>query len=114
MATRATNSAHDATGPRRRERLRDFGRAVTYQIGGLPIAVRAGLNRHPATPEAVVRRAYARQFWHPHTLPEIGVLCVALLIWPFALLGMGVAFLFKNGRIVAERSNRSVPRQMLD
>jgi hypothetical protein len=114
MATRATNSAHGAIRPRSRERLRDFGRAVTYQIGGLPIAVRAGLNRHPATPEAVVRRAYARQFWHPHTLSEIGALCVALLIWPFALAGMGVAFLFKNGRIVAERSNRSVPRQMLD
>src|SRR5437868_6316676 len=114
MATRARHSAHGAIRPPRRQRLRDFGRAVTYQIGGLPIAVRAGLNRQVATPDAVIRRAYARQFWHPHTLSDIGALGVALLIWPFALAGMAAAFVFKNGRIVAQRSNRSVPRQMLD
>src|SRR4051794_17992301 len=106
--------ATDGSGPRPRfrQRVKDFGRGVTYDIAGLPIAVRATLDRRGASPQAVIRRAYARRFWHPRGLAEISQLVLAILGWPFALIGLEAVFILKNGAAVA--SQRPIHRQLFD
>jgi hypothetical protein len=99
---------------RRRSRLKDFGRKVTYKIAGLPIAARAAIDRSEVGPDAVIRRAYARRFWRPRRGDELASLALALVIWPFALIGLEAVFLAKNGATVARRSNRPLFRQMID
>jgi len=99
---------------RLRSRLKDFGRLVTYRIAGLPIAARAAIDRSEAGPDAVIRRAYARRFWRPRHGDEFASLALALVIWPFALIGLEAAFLARNGATVARRSNRPLVRQLID
>lgn len=84
---------------------------MTYRIAGLPIAARAGPG---ASPDAVIRRAYARRFWRPHDWSEGAELGVAIATWPFVLLGLQIAFTLKNGREVARRFRRPLHRQLLD
>jgi hypothetical protein len=112
MATDALPTGQRAARrPRLRSRLKDFGRQVTYRIAGLPIAARTGRG---TSPEAVIRRAYARRFWRPRRPAEFASLALALVVWPFALIGLEAAFLARNGKAVARRSNRPILRQMLD
>ena len=99
--------------PRLRSRLKDFGRQVTYS-SGLPIVARAAIERSETGPDAVIRRAYARRFWRPRRSDEFASLALALVIWPFAVIGLEAVFLAKNGATAANRSNRSVFRQMID
>ena len=102
--------------PRRpaRQRLKDFGRGVTYQVAGLPIAVRGAMSALDRTPEAVIRRAYARRYWRPRSAAELSYLALAIIVWPIVLVGLQVAFTVKNGRQVARRFNRPIHRQLLD
>jgi len=95
-----------------RQRVRNFGRGVTYQIAGLPIAVRS--NRRGRTPERVIRRAYARRYWKPRGWSERSQLALALVLWPFVLVGLQIAFTLKNGGEVARKYGRPVHRQLLD
>jgi glutathione synthase/RimK-type ligase-like ATP-grasp enzyme len=97
-----------------RQHLRDFGRSVTYQIGGLPIAVRGALSHYSVAPEAVVRRAYARRYWHPASLAELGQLFLAILICPIAVIALGLVFVAKNGSRVARGGRRGVCGQFAD
>jgi hypothetical protein len=97
-----------------RSRLKDFGRQVTYKIAGLPIAARAAIDSSEIGPDAVIRRAYARRFWRPRGGDELASLALALVIWPFALVGLEAVFLARNGATVARRSNRPIFRQMID
>ena len=108
MATAAPKRAQPVP---TRQRIRNFGRGVTYQIAGLPIAARN--MRGGRTPERVIRRAYARRYWKPRDWSERSQLALALLLWPFVLFGLQVAFTAKNGREIARRG-RSIPHQLLD
>lgn len=101
--------------PRRaKQRVRDFGRGVTYQVAGLPIAVRHSIGRQSRVPDRVLRRAYARRYWHPRSWGERAQLALALLIWPFVVVGLQVSFTLKNGGEVARRFHRPVHRQLVD
>jgi Sugar-transfer associated ATP-grasp len=93
--------------------LKDFGRSVTYQVAGLPIALR-GLGQKSEAPEAIIRRAYAHRFWHPRGIAELSRLALSTIVSPLVLLGLEVAFTVKNGRQVARRFGRPVHRQLLD
>jgi len=95
-----------------RQRVRNFGRGVTYQIAGLPIAVRGA--RRGRTPERVIRRAYARGYWRPRDWSERSQLALALILWPFVLIGLQLAFTVKNGGEVARKFGRPVHRQLFD
>jgi len=97
-----------------KQRVKDFGRAVTYQIAGLPIAVRHCVGRGAKTPDRVLRRAYARRYWRPRDWPEFAQLGLALLAWPFVVIGLQISFTLKNGAEAARRSHRPVRRQLLD
>ena len=108
MATAASPSAQRVP---TRQRIRNFGRGVTYHIAGLPIAVRGG--RGGRSPERVIRRAYSRRYWRPQSWADGSQLALALLFWPFALAGLQIAFTVKNGREIARRG-RSIPGQLLD
>lgn len=99
---------------RSRQRLKDFGRSVTYDIAGLPIAVRALFTRGRGVPEVAIRRAYARRYWHPRSVGELGQLLLAMVITPFALIGLEIAFVLKNGGPVARRFGRPIHRQLID
>jgi len=94
-----------------RLRVRNFGRGVTYRIAGLPIAVRD--LRGERTPERVIRRAYARRYWRPQNWSERSQLALALLLWPFVLIGLQIAFTARNGREIAGRG-RSISHQLFD
>jgi hypothetical protein len=113
MATIA-GPVHDAPSRPPPQRLKDFGRGVTYQIAGLPIAVRALFERDHGSPEAVIRRAYAHRYWRPRGAMELIQLALALMIWPIALLGLEAVFLIKNGGAVARASHRPIHRQLID
>ena len=99
---------------RAKQRVKDFGRGVTYQIAGLPIAVRHSLGRRSQAPDRVLRRAYARRYWRPRDWRARAQLALALLIWPFAVLGLQISFTLKNGGAVARGFGRPVHRQLLD
>lgn len=115
MASIAASIEHrDAPRKLARQRLKDFGRGVTYQVAGLPIAVRGALSALDRSPEMVIRRAYARRYWHPRSGAELAHLAIAVVTWPIVLLGLEIAFTLKNGREVARRFDRPVHRQLLD
>ena len=97
-----------------RQRVRDFGRGVTYQVAGLPIALRHGLGRRRPAPDRVIRRAYSRRYWAPRSWSEGSQLALALVVWPLVLAGLQIAFTLKNGREVARRCQRPVRRQLVD
>jgi hypothetical protein len=97
-----------------KQHVKDYGRAVTYQIAGLPIAVRNSLNGRSASPDAVFRRAYAHRFWRPRNWSEASQLGLAMLAWPFVLVGLQLTFVMKNGGEVARRFQRPIHRQLLD
>jgi hypothetical protein len=97
-----------------RQRVKDFGRGVTYQMAGLPIAVRATFEQASAAPDAVIRRAYARRYWKPRTPTELAQLALAILASPFALVGLEAVFTARNGGEVARRSHRPIHRQLFD
>ena len=94
--------------------FRDFGRSVTYRVAGLPIALRVVASRPRGAPGGEFRRAYARRFWRPCRLGEMLELLTALFIWPAVLIGLSVAFLIKNGAIVARRDGRPIGHQLVD
>lgn len=115
MATIAKPSRlPEAAHPPVRQRFKDFGRNVTYQIGGLPIAVRGTLSGRSVKPEAVVRRAYARRYWHPANFTELTQLALAILIGPIAVIALGLVFAAKNGGRVARGCKRGVCGQFAD
>jgi hypothetical protein len=62
----------------------------------------------------VLRRAYARRYWRPRAWPERAQLLLALLAWPFVVLGLQIGFTLKNGPDVARRFHRPVHRQLVD
>ena len=95
-------------------RIKDFGRSVTYRIGGLPIALRAGLTGRSGAADAVIRRAYAHRFWRAANVTEAAELLVALFLWGPVLIGLSVVFLTRNGVIVARRNGRSMAHQFAD
>jgi hypothetical protein len=95
-------------------RIKDLGRSVTYRIAGLPIALRALLTGRSETPDAVIRRAYARRFWRAASVAEAAELLLALLLWGPVLIGLSLAFLARNGAIVARRNGRSMAHQFAD
>ncbi|MEO8176288.1 MAG: sugar-transfer associated ATP-grasp domain-containing protein [Sphingomicrobium sp.] len=97
-----------------RRQARDFAAKVIYRIAGLPISLRAMFDRDDTAPDAVIRRAYAQRILHPQRMEDALALIVALLLWPAAVAGMVVAFLFVNGTVVARRSQRSLHRQLFD
>jgi hypothetical protein len=96
-----------------KRRLKDFGRSVTYQVAGLPIAVR-GIRRRGSSPQLIVRRAYARRYWRPRSIGEASRLALATVISPFVLVGLEVAFTLKNGSRVARDFGRPVRSQLVD
>ena len=100
--------------PRAKQRVREFGRGVTYQIAGLPIAVRHSIGRNSQVADRVLRRAYARRYWRPRGWGERAQLALALLIWPFVVVGLQISFTLKNGGEVARRFHRPVHRQLVD
>lgn len=114
MATVApgTKSPPSRLGARRR--VKDYGRGVTYQIAGLPIAVRNSFGRQRTGPERILRRAYARRYWRPRSWSERTQLMLALVTWPFALVGLQISFTFKNGSAVARQFHRPIHRQLVD
>jgi hypothetical protein len=97
-----------------KRRIRDFGRGVTYHVAGLPIAVRPAIEGSSAAPPAILRRAYARRYWRPTGWPERARLGLALILWPFVVAGLQVAFTLKNGGDIARRFHRPVHRQFVD
>jgi hypothetical protein len=103
MATTAIAEQNERVRPPVRQRLKDFGRNLTYQIGGLPIAIRGSLSGDSTAPEAVVRRAYAHRYWHPANFAELSQLALAILICPVAVIGLGLVFVTKNRGRIAQR-----------
>lgn len=112
-------SVASAIHPRRmrvpaKQRVKDFGRGLTYQIAGLPIAVRSAIGHRGTATERVIRRAYARRYWSPRDWTERTQLALALLAWPFVLVGLQITFTLKNGGEVARRFRRPIHRQLVD
>src|SRR5262245_56080526 len=97
-----------------RQRLKDFGRGLTYQIAGLPIAVRSSVGRRGTAPDARLRRAYARRYWRPRGWTERSQLALALIAWPFVLVVLQISFVLRNGGEVARRFGRPIQRQIVD
>jgi len=97
-----------------RQRVRNFGRGVTYHIAGLPIAIRNGVGGRSTRSERVLRRAYARRYWRPRNWSERSQLFLALILWPFAVAALQIAYTLKNGGDVARRFHRPVHRQLVD
>jgi len=97
-----------------RQRVKNFGRGLTYQIAGLPIAVRHTLGRHGLAPQSRLRRAYARRYWRPRNWSERAQLCLALVAWPLVLIGLQLSFTLRNGGKVARRFGTPVHRQLID
>lgn len=97
-----------------RQRVRDFGRSVTYRIAGLPIAVRNGVSRRGTAAERIIRRAYARRYWSPRDWSERTQLALALAAWPFVLVGLQITFTLKNGGQIVRRFRRPIHRQLFD
>jgi hypothetical protein len=93
--------------------MKNFGRSVTYQVAGLPIALR-GIGRRGSAPDAVIRRAYARRYWRPRNIREAWRLALATVISPLVVVGLEVAFTLKNGGRVARRFGRPVHCQIVD
>jgi hypothetical protein len=83
------------------------------RIAGLPITVRA-LRKMHETPGARLRQAYARRFWKLKRPGELVDISLALAIWPFALLALACWFLWRNGGVVAARTQLPLHRQFLD
>jgi hypothetical protein len=113
LATLAFSSRQRVARPPLKRRLKDFGRSVTYQVAGLPIAVR-GVRRRESSPQSILRRAYARRYWRPRGIGEASRLALATVISPFVLVGLEVAFTLKNGGQVARDSGRPVRSQLMD
>ena len=113
LASAAFSPRQRAERPRLTRRLKDFGRSVTYQVAGLPIAVR-GARRRGSSPQSIIRRADAHRYWHPRGIGEASRLALAAVISPFVLVGLEVAFTLKNGGRVARRSGRPVSSQLVD
>lgn len=101
------------TPPVERFRAKDFVRDLGYQIGGLPIAVRGAIT-NDRSPAALIRRAYAKRYWHPQGALEIFRLVLALATWPIALIALEAVFLVKNGAAAARQSGRPVMGQLFD
>ena len=93
--------------------LRNRRNELAYRIAGLPTAIRH-LWRRNCNSVAAIRLAYTGRFWRPQSAAEAVDLCLALLLWPVALLLMSGLFLWKVGRAVAVRSERPLHRQLLD
>ena len=101
------------TPPVQRLRAKDFVRDLGYQIGGLPVAVRGAFTRDQSS-EAVIRRAYAKRYWHPQSALEFVRLALALITWPIAVIALEIIFLAKNGATAARQSGRPLIRQLFD
>ncbi|MBA3668912.1 MAG: hypothetical protein H0W71_02420 [Sphingomonas sp.] len=99
--------------PVERPRAKDFVRDLGYQIGGLPVAVRGAFTRE-TSPEAVIRRAYAKRYWRPRNAAELVRLGLALVTWPIVVVALEIMFLVKNGAAAARQSGRPLVRQTID
>lgn len=86
---------------------------VGYRVAGLPTATRA-LISPSCGPAGIVRRAYARRFWHPERPAAWLELCLALVLWPVIVPAAAVWCTWKNGSIVSRREHRPIHRQLLD
>lgn len=102
---------------RRRLRKVAFRHAenILYRMCGFPIVVRTLLGNFDQYPERhEIRRAYASAFWSPDTTDQWLDILLALLLFPIAVLSTALWFSWKNGKIVATRSGRSVVLQLTD
>ena len=61
-----------------------------------------------------IRRAYATSFWSPDTADQWLDILLCVLLFPIAVLLASCWYSWKNGRIVARRSGRSVGLQFVD
>ena len=102
-------SAHRA-----RSQLTAHFKQFIYQVAGLPIAVWGTFAPTSPRPDLVIRRAYAQRFWRPKHFADMITLALAVVFWPAAVLALGVAFIMKNGALVARQARRPVPIQFLD
>ena len=92
---------------------RGWVRRIGYRIGGLPIALRAKWSTG-ATPELVLRRAYADQYFRIARSVDLAEIGLAVLLAPLVVPVLIVIFTSRNGRTIARSSRRPIWRQVID
>lgn len=97
-----------------RGRVRSYGTKLVYRVAGLPIAARA--LRHPPrhSPGKLVRSAYRRHYWTPHSRGESFELMLGLILSPVLLLAMILWFTARNGSTIKAQTGRSIWAQVAD
>jgi hypothetical protein len=86
---------------------------TVYVIAGLPIAIR-GVSRAP-TPEAqVIRRAFARRYWHPDSVTDAVALIAGLLLTPIAVPAAALWYTARNGPTIRRREGKGIAAQLFE
>lgn len=84
-----------------------------YVVAGLPIAIRGAVLA--PTPEArVIRRAFARLFWHPRTIGDALELGLGLMASPLVVPLAALWFTARNGPVIRAREGKGLARQFTE
>lgn len=86
---------------------------MVYAIAGLPIAIRGeAAARSPQA--AVIRRAFARRYWHPASPLEALELGLGILAAPLAVPLAALWFTLRNGRMIYRRFGKRPSEQFIE
>jgi Sugar-transfer associated ATP-grasp len=84
-----------------------------YAIAGLPIAIH-GASRAPSASARDIRRAFAREYWHPNSVTETVELVLGLVMAPLAVPLAALWFTCRNGPIVRQREGKPLRGQFTE
>src|SRR5579863_9562757 len=91
--------------------MRKHGEAIVYRGAGLGIRVPRRAVDDGAQPLRVIRQAYLKDFWSPHSGDAYFDIVAAILLWPVAVPIAAAWLSWKNGKAVYLRSGKGRFRQ---
>jgi hypothetical protein len=84
-----------------------------YVIAGFPVAVR-GVALAPTPHARIIRRAFARRYWHADSLSDAAALIAGLLLMPLAVPLAALWFMFRNGPVIRQREGKGLAAQLVE
>jgi hypothetical protein len=96
-----------------RRRVANGLERTIYVIAGLPIALR-GVALAPTPHARIIRRAFARKYWHPDSISDAVSLAAGLLLTPIAVPLAALWFTLRNGPVIRQREGRGLVAQFVE